>query len=522
MSINDLKNLNFFIAGAGLSGIAIAKLLKKNAINVFITEAKFIPDPIKHELALQNISYEEKGHNLTNVIHNCHILIISPGIPLNTELVLTCKKNNIPVISEIEAASWFSEPHSNIIGITGTNGKSTTTQYLSQLLSKKFKAKSCGNIGISLAETISEFPEINTFVIELSSYQLESTYSIRPFCSIFLNIQNDHLLRYENITEYLKAKWRLIALTADDGIAIIDKNVLNLALHIGLSLPRARITVLEETDHTLSENKLPLKNLYDVFNFSKTLPIAFYKELKELKIESVLLPTQYHTAYANYSKNGSISIAYQSDNHNIKWLIQNSCLPGKHNMYNILAASLCALHLNISEKIILAQWEEKTSEYKHLPHRLEKISAGYNIYKDENSNNKNVLIINDSKATNVESTLVAIASFQQPIRLLLGGEAKGDSYLPISSFLGKNVIKIYPFGQAASIISNELSQYKNFIAKESLNLISAANLALNEANNNEIILLSPACSSFDEFKNFEHRGDIFREWALLHLKDKIK
>ncbi len=521
MLIDSLKNLNFFIAGAGLSGIAIAKLLKKNAVNVFITEAKSISDAIKLELSEQKISFEENGHNLINLIKNCHILIISPGIPLNTELVLTCKRNKIPVISEIEAASWFAKPKCNIIGITGTNGKSTTTHYLAQLLNKKYKAMPCGNIGISLAQTITEYPDIDTFVIELSSYQLESTYSVRPFCSIFLNIQNDHLLRYENITEYLKAKWRLVALTADNGIVIIDKNVLNLALHIGLSLPRAQIIVVEDKTNS-NATLLPLKSNYDIFNFSKTLPIAFYKELRDLNLESVLLPTLYHSAYANYSENGSISISYHSDNHKINWHIQNPCLPGKHNMLNIFVASICALHMNIPENIILAQWEEKTSDYKHLPHRLEKISAGYNVYTDENNKNKNILIINDSKATNVESTLVAIASFQQPIRLLLGGEAKGDSYLPISSFLGKNIIKIYPFGQAASTISNELSQYKNYLAKESLNLISAANLALNEANNNEIILLSPACSSFDEFKNFEHRGDIFREWALLHLKDKIK
>nr|BFD30570.1 UDP-N-acetylmuramoyl-L-alanine--D-glutamate ligase [Pigmentibacter ruber] len=517
MALEDLHNLNFYIAGAGISGIAIAKLLKKNNINVFLIENKIISESTKKQLQELNISFEDSFQDTTKLIKNCHILIISPGILLSNPLILACKSNNIPVISEIEAASWFISKECNILGITGTNGKSTTTNYLSQLLQKKFKPIACGNIGLSLSEAILNNSNTDTYVIELSSYQLETTLTLNPICSIFLNIQNDHLQRYETIYEYLKAKWRLVLLTSDNGFVIIEKTVLKLALFYGLSLPKAKIIVIdEEKNQNFDKNKLNIN--YSRFYSSKILPISIYKELKNLDIYSLLLPDQYYTVYSKYCDNNSSQIEYYFENQKISWSIKKACLPGKHNMYNILAASLCAFFLGLSENDIVKQWEESLTNYQHLPHRLEKINANFSFYNDENNNSKNLLIINDSKATNVESTLVALKSFNSPIRLLIGGEPKGDSYLPLTEFLGNNVVKIYPFGQAASKIVSELKDYKKYIANTSDKLIIAANLALKEALDEEIILLSPACSSFDEFKNFEQRGNIFRNWALSHLR----
>ncbi|WGL61443.1 UDP-N-acetylmuramoyl-L-alanine--D-glutamate ligase [Pigmentibacter sp. JX0631] len=517
MSIEDLKDLNFYVAGAGVSGIAIAKLLKKNSINVFLIEEKTIQDNAKTQLKELGISFEESFQDSDKLIKNCHILIISPGILLNNPLILACKCNNIPVISEIEAASWFIPKTHKIIAVTGTNGKSSTTNYLSQLLNKDYKAVACGNIGISLSEVILNSNDRNTYVIELSSYQLESTLTLKPFCSIFLNIQNDHLQRYENISEYLKAKWRLVLLTDDNGYVIIEKEVLKLAILHGLSMPKAKIIILDDDTKEFSEMKKSIIN-YSRFYNSKILPNALYKNLKNLDIYSILLPNQYLAVKAIYFSNNSLKIQFNSVTGKTTWIIKQPCLPGKHNMYNILAASLCGLYLGMSEEQILNQWEETSTNYQHLPHRLEKINLKYQTYIDENKYQKNLLIINDSKATNVESTLVALKSFNNPIRLLIGGEAKGDSYLPIADFFGRNVVKIYPFGQAAPQIVAELKDFKNYIANTSEKLIIAADLALTEAQDNEIILLSPACSSFDEFKNFEHRGNIFRSWALSHLK----
>ncbi len=450
---------------------------------------------------------------------------MSPGIPLNKEISLFCKINLIPIVSEIEFASWFMNTKSISVGITGTNGKSTTVNYLSQLFSNtKYHSKACGNIGISVSQTLLEHPNTNLFSIEFSSYQLETTYSIRPICTSLLNLQNDHLGRYGNMDEYLKAKWRLILLTDDHGLAIIDKNIMNQVIKLGLSLPKSRIILIDEHKDNLEYNKnINLKKniefIYEKIESGKTLPNSIYQEMNNLNFEQIMLPSQFEYAYAKYNKNGSINILLNLKNSTKNWAIENPCLPGKHNMMNILCASIIANHLGISDLHILNQWEEKSSSYKHLPHRLEKISSKWGLYIDNNLKNKNILIINDSKATNVESTLVALHSFQSPIRLLIGGEPKGDDYSPIGEFMNHHLIKIYPFGKASNIIQDHLKNYNNKIAESSPNMLAAANLALNDATDNEIILLSPACSSFDEFKNFEHRGDVFREWALSHLKD---
>ncbi|APJ02460.1 UDP-N-acetylmuramoyl-L-alanine--D-glutamate ligase [Silvanigrella aquatica] len=519
---HDIKNLNFFIAGAAKSGISAAKLLKKHGVNVFITDDNPLLNEIQNELIELNIPFEQNGHSFEKIKNECDIMVLSPGIMQSKPISLLCKKNNIPVVSEIEVASWFMSTDDICLAVTGTNGKSTTVHYLAQLVAQsQYNTKACGNIGTSLSQTLLEFPNTNLFAMELSSYQLETTYSIRPLCTALLNLQNDHLSRYENLEEYLKAKWRLILLTHDSGIAIIDKKIMKLVLKLGLSLPRARVILLEESvqdENNFTKSKL--NNLIDKFEFSKTLPCPTYQELNNLEFENLVFLNNFEFVYAKYNfENGHINISINLKNLQKKWTIENSCLPGQHNMTNILCASLMALHIGISENIILNQWSATSSKYEHLPHRLEKISNGITIYKDNNRKEKKLLIINDSKATNVESTLVALNSFQSPIRLLLGGEPKGDSYLPITPYFTKNLVKVYPFGKAKNLISNELLKSKNYIAKSSDNLISAANLALDEAKENEIILLSPGCSSFDEFQNFEHRGHVFRKWALSHLKE---
>lgn len=523
--VQNMKEIHFFIAGAAKSGISAAKILKKNGAHVFITEENKISDNLKIELDNLKIPYEENGHSFEKLKSQCDILILSPGIPLNKDISIFCKKNSIPIVSEIEFASWFMNSKSISVGITGTNGKSTTVNYLSQLFSNtKYHSKACGNIGISVSQTLLEHPNTNLFSIEFSSYQLETTYSIRPMCTSLLNLQNDHLGRYGNMDEYLKAKWRLVLLTDDLGITIIDKNIMNHVIKLGLSLPKSRIILIDEVKNTIeNKNKVNEKKytdfIYNKIENGKALPYAIYQELNDLNFDEVTLPSQFEYAYAKYNDNGSININLNLKNSTKNWIIENPCLPGKHNMMNILCASIIANFLGVPDIHILKQWEEKSSSYKHLPHRLEKISLKKNLYLDNNLKTKNILIINDSKATNVESTLVALNSFQNPIRLLIGGEPKGDDYSPIGELINNNLIKIYPFGKASNIIQEHLKNYNNKIAGSSPNMLAAANLALNDATDNEIILLSPACSSFDEFKNFEHRGDVFREWALSHLKD---
>lgn len=520
----NLSDIYFFIAGAAKSGFFVAKLLKKNGAKIFVTEQNKLSNEFQIELNNLNIQYEQDGHSLSKIISECDIMILSPGISLNSDICLLCKNNNIPIVSEIEVASWFMKIDDICLAVTGTNGKSTTVNYLSQLLTfSKYNSIACGNIGISFSQSLMEHPEKNLFSIEMSSYQLETTYSLRPLCTAILNIQEDHLDRYITLEEYLKAKWRLILLTDDSGLTIIHKNILTFALKIGLSLPRCKIIIIDDMQDNINTNKLLNKNKKLLLNdliFGKTLPISIYQELNSVNINNLIYPHWLNYAYTNYNYTDNsiqIVIKYQDKTKELK--IKTPCIPGKHNMYNILCASLMAMHIGLSEKTILSQWEAETTQYVHLPHRLEKISSGWNTYIDNSFYEKKLLIVNDSKATNVESTLVALESFNKPIRLLLGGKPKGDSFIPIKKYFNKNLIKVYPFGKAAEIIYHELFITEKDVAIPSPTLLSAANLAIDDSKENDIILLSPGCSSFDEFKNFEHRGDIFRKWALSHLKE---
>jgi UDP-N-acetylmuramoylalanine--D-glutamate ligase len=171
------------------------------------------------------------------------------------------------------------------------------------------------------------------------------------------------------------------------------------------------------------------------------------------------------------------------------------------------------MHANI----IRAQWNSATTVYKHLSHRLEDVSRG-RLLVSAGGNKKSLRAINDSKATNVESTLVAVQSFSHSIRLLLGGEPKGDFYGELLPYVGKNICKIYPFGRAAPLICQQLSGIGDRLAPPSAKMLDAARLALEESEQDDVLLLSPACASFDEFKNFEHRGDAFRHWILQHME----
>lgn len=553
--IEKLKKIRFTIAGAARSGLSCAKLLKKYSAQAFVTEEKTISKETENTLTSLQIPFEQGGHSFQKIMEETDVLIISPGILLSSPLVMQAKQNNIPVLSEIEVASWFFPNNIVCFGITGTNGKSTTTHYLASLLQQQHckatqenninpVAFACGNIGKSVSEVLLEIFEKEQennnkyyLSIELSSYQLETIYSLRPHCTCLLNLQNDHLARYESMDEYLKAKWRLILLTRDDGLAIIEHSVLTRAIKIGLSLPKCKVIILSTNSNStlpvsFEKNKILPKFIFDKIQNGVQLPLALYKELKTLTPEQLLSLNNY--AYVNYDINkNSTKIKFTSicterrQDPGVKlqdanerelisdeWNIENSCLNGLHNAANILTASLMANFIGIDKSIILKQWKRETTKYIHLPHRLEIIGKEGQIFIDASKNKKHVVIINDSKATNVESTLVALKSFHVQIRLLLGGEPKGDSYLPIGILANENKIKIYPFGKAANVIVKEL---KNYLAESSVNMLAAANKALLESKDGDIILLSPACASFDEFKDFEHRGNVFREWAISHF-----
>ena len=244
------------------------------------------------------------------------------------------------------------------------------------------------------------------------------------------------------------------------------------------------------------------------------LPLSLYKGLKNLSPENLLFPFSLEHSHISYDKDkNSAQIDFFSRGVcQGQWQVENSCLYGKHNIFNLAAASIMAQFMGMESGDILKQWEKNTTKYENLPHRLEIIGAENQGFVDDKNRKKRLTVVNDSKATNVESTLVALQAFQKPILLLLGGEPKGDSYLPIIQ--QKINLKIYPFGKAAPLICEEIGPYPSFLRESSSHLLDAAKRALLDAQDGDLILLSPACASFDEFKNYEERGQVFRRWAL--------
>lgn len=424
----------YFILGAARSGIAAARLLHANGYDVFISEMKLLSDETRALLQSEKIAFEEGGHDIQK-IKNFDVMIVSPGINLSCRPVLQAHTCKLSIISEIELALQFVNPKTRLLGITGTNGKSTTTHYLAHILNAgRMTAAACGNIGVPLSEVILNKNDYDALSVELSSYQLELGLSQKFDVAILLNLQNDHLSRHKTYENYLHAKWNLILTTKPGGLCIIDKSVFDMAKQYNFAMPSC---VIKNTENTMFQ-------------------------------------------------------------------VDSPCLPGAHNESNIYAASLAAMHVGVSQDTILNEWNKTTSQYQPLAHRLEHVRP---------LNGSEKTFINDSKATNVESTLVALKALKEPIHLLLGGEPKGDSYRPLKEFFGKNVVRVYPFGKSAPLIQNELNECHEFLESSSCDMLSAAEKALKKSQPGETILLSPACSSFDEFNNFEHRGDVFKSWV---------
>lgn len=522
----NVQNKTIWIIGAARSGIAAARILHQHGANVFVSDSGQIEPSIKETLSSLTIEFEENGHSLERLLHAADLVVLSPSVPLNWPLPIAIRRAGIPLVSEIEVGSWFVPAGASLIGITGTNGKSTTTHYCAQLFALgQRNSVACGNYGRALCDALLAPEKFNSFIVELSSYQLETTYSLRPHATVLLNLQNDHQARYGNMDEYLKAKWRLVLMTKPEGIAVIDAPLLKMAVEKGLALPECRIAV---SYGFLAEDEIPLV-MESAISSRKTdnlglplppssLPIASYGSLGKEAFEVMLRGRKLTHIWMEKDSNptGGLNVCLVSSHEsdwNQNWHIPQSVLPGDHNQINILAASLPALDQGIQTNVIRSQWNAKTSGYEHLAHRLEVIGRDKKFLSSEGISIE-VRIINDSKATNVESTLVAIKSFPGNIRLLLGGEPKGDSYTLLAEFLNQEVVKIYPFGRAASLIREQLAAQGEWLAPSSSSMTQAAQLALDESQDGDVLLLSPACASFDEFRNFEHRGDVFRKWAL--------
>ena len=449
----EIHGKKIVILGSALSGVAAAKLAVRQGADVFVSDNQ---DTLANqdtliELKALGIPGELGQHS--DQIYDADLWIISPGIAQDSELVQKVQSNDIPIISEIEFASWFTE--APILAITGSNGKTTTAHLLAQMIqTDDLHGALAGNVGIPFAEMVLEDLENpdpkRVWVLEISSFQMEFIEHFKPYIAIFLNITPDHLNRYPSMKEYIAAKMNMWSRqSAEDFI---------------------------------------------VYNADDTILVEEIAESTSRKIAFGLG----HHPEAIFQPNRT---KIYTEEHATLIEMNQLALPGKHNLANALAAATAAHLMGIPNKLISATM----SEFSGVPHRLESIAEI-----------NGVTYINDSKATNLDAVQVALESFSQPIILLLGGLDKGGDFRSLLPHTHNNLKEVIAFGQAQDLI---LTTLRDAVRSTSvIDLKEALELALNCSQPGDVVLLSPGCASFDQFNNFEERGNYFR--SLVTVMEK--
>ena len=435
------------ILGAGESGIGTALLAKQKGYDVFVSDAGAIKPNFQKELETQQIEFESGSHSVERILEADEVMK-SPGIPEKNELVIAIRAKGIPVISEIEFGYRY-KGNAKIAAITGSNGKTTTTSLLFHICQvAEQDAAMVGNIGFSFARQIAQEPKA-LYVIEVSSFQLDDIHFFKPDIAILLNITEDHLDRYNyEFEKYVKSKFRIIEnqTETDCFIYCIDDEII--VKHLAL----------------LTYNTNPL-------------PFSMKQEVKK----------------GGYIKNEQMMLKIQEER--VSMSIYDFALKGKHNAYNTMAASIAATTLGIRKEKI----REAVSNFHNLEHRMEFVATV-----------RGVDFINDSKATNVNSTWYALESMQKKTILVLGGIDKGNDYSLIAELVKEKVKAIICMG-------TDNAKIKDFFKDLVPVMIEAdsAKKAVTEsfklAEKGDVVLLSPACASFDLFKNYEDRGRQFKD-----------
>ncbi|ADQ46721.1 UDP-N-acetylmuramoylalanine/D-glutamate ligase [Caldicellulosiruptor kronotskyensis 2002] len=449
----DLKGKNVLVVGLGRSGLASARFLKKHGAFVIGFDEK----------AEEQFKEEEKNdaQKLLDEIYYCEIpdefidrvqlVIVSPGVPLSKRPLVLAHKKGIEVIGEIELAYRFCKSK-NIVAITGTNGKTTTTTLVGEILKKQYEdVVVCGNIGLPFIDTIETSSEDTIFVLEISSFQLETIKYFKPKVGCILNITPDHLNRHLTMENYTKAKMRIFENIDEMGYTVLNYD--NNITRDLIGLAKGNVIVFSKTK-TQFENVVFVENDVIYFTF-------------EGKTQEVM-------------KKDEIFI------------------PGQHNLENALAAISCTLPFGIEKDTI----EQVLKTFRGVEHRIEFVAEinGIKFY-------------NDSKGTNTDAAEKALNAFENPIILIAGGYDKGESFEKFASLVAKKVKKVFLLGQTKQKIASELEKigYKNFELVSTLK--EAVRKSFECAQNGDIVLLSPACASWDMFENYEQRGRMFKEYV---------
>ena len=433
------------ILGGGESGVGTAILGQKKGYSVFVSDLGKIKDEYKTILSEYSIEFEEENHN-EEIILQADIVMKSPGIPESAPIVKKLKEKNIPVVSEIEFAGKYTS--AKTVCITGSNGKTTTTLLTYHILKNAgLNVGLAGNVGKSFARQVAE-DNFDVYVIELSSFQLDNMYNFKADVAVLMNITPDHLDRYEyNMQNYINSKFRII------------------------------------------QNQS--KSDYFVYCADDEI---IQNELKKRKIETCALPFTLGEPLGNGAGIIENKIVININQNQFSMSIIELSLQGKHNTYNSMAAGIASMVFNIRNE----QLRESLSDFVGVEHRLEQFLKVHGIE-----------FINDSKATNVNSTWYALESISKPIVWIAGGIDKGNDYSMLFGLVKQKVKAIVCLGKDNSKLHAAFGdKVKDMVDAGSME--EAVKSAYYLARNGDTVLLSPACASFDLFENYEDRGNQFK------------
>ena len=434
------------ILGAGESGVGTAILALKQGWSVFVSDFGAIKDKFKSALNELNVEWEEGAHSMERIL-SADLVVKSPGIPPTTSSIVAIKEKGINVISEIEFAGYYTD--AKTICITGSNGKTTTTLMIHHILKKAgINVGLAGNIGESFAKQVAR-ENYDWYVLELSSFQLDDMYEFKADIAVLLNITPDHLDRYEyKMENYADSKFRVIQNQTDKEWFIYNYD-----------------------DPIIQEgiNKRNIKSQLAPFSLATELPQG---------------------GFVNNKEQLTINIKEQ-----FTMSIHDLALKGKHNTQNSLASGIASRILEIRKEAV----RESLSDFVNVEHRLEFVAKVHGIE-----------FINDSKATNVNSTWFALESMEHPTVWIVGGVDKGNDYSELSALVRDKVKAIICLGKDNSKIIEAFQNDVETIVEASTALEAVA-FGYRLAKKDETVLLSPACASFDLFENYEHRGNEFKK-----------
>ncbi|HEY0059477.1 MAG TPA: UDP-N-acetylmuramoyl-L-alanine--D-glutamate ligase [Flavisolibacter sp.] len=434
------------ILGGGESGVGAALLAKQQGYDVFLFDEGSLKGGYRNELKGASVDFAEKQGQEHRVLAADEV-IKSPGIPETNELVRKIRAKGIPVISEIEFAYRY-KGDSKVIAITGSNGKSTTTALIYHMChTAGLDCALVGNIGYSFAKQVAEDPK-PLYVAEISSFQLDDIVTFRPDVAVLLNITEDHLDRYDyQFENYIRSKFRIAMnqTSEDHFIYTLDDEVI-------------------------------MKHLTGVKILSNQIPISMKQEVKP----------------GAFIKEDEMNVNVNGEQQSMS--IYDFALKGKHNQYNTMAACVAGATMDIRKSKI----REAVQTFQSLEHRMESVATV-----------RGIEFINDSKATNVNSTWYALESMTKPTVLILGGIDKGNDYTLIQDLVKEKVKAIVCMGIDNKKIHEAFGATIKVV--DANNAESAVRAAFEEGTVGDVVLLSPACASFDLFKNYEDRGHQFKE-----------